>query len=64
MSPADAYCLLARTAIGMAVTAQQLRNWWREETLRRHQYGLSPEQEADLASRCQIRIRSFTTEAS
>lgn len=64
MSPADAYCLLARSAIDMAVTAQQLRNWWRDETVRRHQYGLTPEQEAELASQCQLRIRSFTAAGS
>jgi hypothetical protein len=64
MTLADAYCALARSAIGMAVTAQQLRNWWRDETLRRHQYGLTPEQEVDLANQCQLRIRSFTAAGS
>ncbi|TXM69621.1 hypothetical protein [Methylobacterium sp. WL120] len=62
MTEAEAYCRLAHVAIEMAVTGQQLRGWWRDETVRRHQFKLTQEQEADLASRCRDRIAALTAD--
>lgn len=60
MDQAEAYCALARIAIGKARTGKQLRDWWRKQTVKRHQYGLSKEQEAELAALCRARIEAIT----
>lgn len=54
--PATAYCGLARVAIQAARSQGELRQWWRAETVRRSQYGLTDEQTRDLATRASDRV--------
>jgi hypothetical protein len=54
--PAAAYCGLARVAIQAARSDDELRRWWRAETVRRTQYGLTQEQTQELASLCSARV--------
>jgi hypothetical protein len=54
--PAAAYCGLARVAIQAARSHGELKQWWRAETVRRTQYGLSDEQTKWLASLASTRV--------
>lgn len=54
--PAAAYCRLARVAIQAARSHGELKQWWRAETVRRNQYGLTQEQTASLAGLASTRV--------
>jgi hypothetical protein len=54
--PAAAYCGLARVAIQAARSNGELRQWWRAETVRRTQYGLTQDQVQGLANLCSARV--------
>lgn len=57
---AEGYIRLVRMALPMTGDTQaELRQWWRGETLRRREYGLTPEQEALLADLCRERLASL-----
>ncbi|MEE9481930.1 hypothetical protein [Methylobacterium ajmalii] len=57
---AEGYIRLVRMALPLTGSTQaELRQWWRGETLRRRQYGLTPEQEALLADLCRERLATL-----
>lgn len=64
MADAEAYMALARFAIAQAATPQDLRLWWRNETVRRVQCGLSPDQERELALACRLQVERLTPAAA
>jgi hypothetical protein len=60
MDPADAYCRLAKVAIGTALSRADLTNWWRAETLARHKHRLTQAQIDDLAAAARDRVAQIT----
>ncbi|WP_298962475.1 hypothetical protein [uncultured Methylobacterium sp.] len=55
---------LARFAIERAASPAVLRQWWRGETVRRVQCGLSPTQEQELAQACRLQVERLQPAAA
>lgn len=61
--PAEAYMQLARLAVTLAYSVNDLRDWWADERENRSACGLSKAQIDELADLCKARVVRIRDEA-